>query len=131
MAFNKVRTAAAGLAILLSVGAVSAQAAPAASAAAPAIAQAGQAQADSNLTDVRYRGGYRHGYRHRGYRNGAIGAGIALGTLGLIAGASAYDRGYYRCDPYYDDCYPRRRVYGYYDTPRYYAPPPRAYYYGY
>lgn len=130
MAFNRLRSAAAGLAILMSVGAVSAQAAPAASAAAPAVAQIAQGQADSALTDVHYRRGHRHAYRHRGYRNGAIGAGVALGTLGLIAGAAAYDRGYYRCDPYYD-CYPRRRVYGYYDTPRYYAPPPRVIYYGY
>ena len=76
----------------------------------------------SDVTDVqyRYRGyGYR-GYRGYGYGGSAIGAGVALGVLGIIAGAAAaqsnpyyYQPGYYGSG-YYEPGYP---------APIYRAPP--------
>jgi hypothetical protein len=129
MAFPfKMRTAAAGLALLTALGATSVQAAPTVSAA-PAIAQASQTVADANLTEVHNRRRYHRGYY--GHRRG-IGPGVALGALGVIAGA-AVASSYYN-DRYYDDgYYAPRRVYRYYEAPPayYYAPPPRRYYYRY
>lgn len=98
------------------------------------IFSASKAQAAANgdavqLEQVRRGGrGYYHGGRHYGYRRGYPGAAFALGTMGLIAGAAAYnyDRRYY-CDPYYEYC-GRRYVRRYYE-PRYYGPRARHYYY--
>jgi hypothetical protein len=128
MAFNvKTRSAAAGLAVLMTLGATGAQAAPHLSLAAPSVAQAGDVASD--FTQVRNRHRY---YRHRHHGGSALGAGIALGTLGLIAGAAAADRYYDYPSYYYRDDYPPAPVYRYYQPPRYYyAPPPRVYYYGY
>jgi hypothetical protein len=85
---------------------------------------------DATLTDVRWNG--RRGYyRGRGWGPG-VGIGLGLGALAAgaaIASAPYYGRGY--CDPYYEYCGPRRRVY--YNS--YYAPGPYYYaprrYYGY
>jgi hypothetical protein len=98
--------------------------------------KAQQAQENGTLEQVRrggrhWHGGGRHwGYRHYGYRRGwNPGVGIALGTMGLVAGAaaaSAYSGRYY-CDPYYEYCGPRRYYRRGYYAPRYYAP--RRYYY--
>jgi hypothetical protein len=88
--------------------------------------QAQRAQDNVSLEQVRWRGGGRHWHR-RGFNPGV---GIAIGTMGLIAGAAAanaYDRGYY-CDPYYEYCGPRRYYRRHYYAPRYYAPR-RHYYY--
>ncbi|MDX6805183.1 hypothetical protein [Terrihabitans rhizophilus] len=124
--FN-MRTAAAGLALLTALGATGVQAAPAFNAA-PVVAQATEGVADANLTEVRNRRYHRGYYRH----HGGIGPGVALGALGVIAGA-AVANSYYN-DRYYDDgYYAPRRVYRYYEAPPayYYAPPPRRYYYRY
>jgi hypothetical protein len=82
------------------------------------------AKENGTLEQVRRRHGHRH--RHYGHRSWNPGAAFALGTIGAIAGAAAYNSRRY-CDPYYEYCGPRRRVYRYYDGPHYYAP--RRYYY--
>lgn len=66
-------------------------------------------------------GGYRYG---RGWNPGAA---FALGTIGAIAGAAAYNSRYY-CDPYYEYCGPRRVYRRYYGPPRYYGYRPYRYY---
>jgi hypothetical protein len=61
----------------------------------------------------------RYHHHHRGDRGAAIGAGIALGIIGLAAGAAIAAEN------------SRRAEEGYYVRPGrgYYGPPPRAYYY--
>lgn len=65
---------------------------------------------------------YRRYYR--GDRGAAIGAGVALGIIGLAGAAIAADQRRQAYEDYYG---PRYR---YYDGPAYYqeAPPPRVYY---
>ncbi|MGU9980229.1 hypothetical protein ACJ4V0_09310 [Phreatobacter sp. HK31-P] len=61
--------------------------------------------------------------RHRGDRGAAIGAGIALGVIGLGAAAIAADQRRQAYDDYYGPGY------GYYGRPGYYyEAPPRVYY---
>lgn len=64
---------------------------------------------------------YRRHY-YRGDRGAAVGAGIALGIIGLAAGAAIASQNRRYEEPAY---YPRERYYG----GGYYAPAPRAYYY--
>lgn len=93
---------------------------------AKSISAAAATTSEATLTDVRY--GYRRGYYRRGWGPG-VGIGLGIGALAAgaaIAANGPYYRGY--CDPYYEYCGPRRRVYyrPYYDGPGYYAP--RRYY---
>lgn len=119
---NSIRTTAAGLALAVGL-AGAAQAEPF------NIFSASKAQEANNgaavqLEQVRH--GRRHGhYRHRHWNPGAA---FALGTIGTIAGIAAYNSRRY-CDPYYEYCGPRRRVYRYYDDGPYYYRPRRYYYY--
>jgi len=109
------RSSIAGMALAIALGTGAANALPAVSGANAISTQAETLRADDFIQVHR-----RH--RHRGGIN--PGAAFALGTIGLIAGAAAVNT--YRCDPYYEYCGPRRRVY-YEPAPRYYAPPPRYY----
>ncbi|WP_211596675.1 hypothetical protein [Phreatobacter stygius] len=65
-------------------------------------------------------------HHHRGDRGAAVGAGIALGIIGLAAGAAIASENSRRYERYDDGYYPRRSYYG---GGGYYAPAPRAYYY--
>ena len=118
---NSIRTTAAGLALAIGLtGAAQAEPFNIFSA-----SKAQEVREGGQLEQVRRRHG---GHRYHGRRGWNPGAAFALGTIGTIAGIAAYNSRRY-CDPYYEYCGPRRRVYRYYDDGPYYYRPRRHYYY--
>jgi hypothetical protein len=97
----------------LGAAALTAATLPASAAPIPAATAAGIA-GQAPIVDVQYRRYPRRGVRYyRRDRTGAAVAGAALGIIGGIAAAQAYNNGYYGHPAYGYPAYPAYPAYGY------------------